>query len=434
MNLVNRDQAVIWHPFTQHHTAAQPLAITRGQGAYLFDEKGKSYLDLISSWWVNSHGHSHPAIADAIYAQAMTLEHVLFAGFTHEPAVLLAESLLDLLPTSFAKIFYSDNGSTAVEIALKMAYQYWHNQGKPERKRFIAFEHGYHGDTFGAMSVGKKSGFFSAFSDFFFNVDFFAYPATWTGDPEIQNKEDATLDQIRNYLQTHAATVAGIIIEPLVQGAGGMRMCTPRFLQKLAALVQPWDILIIYDEVMTGFGRTGDYFACLKAETTPDIICLAKGLTGGFLPLAVTACRERIYATFLGDRFAQALAHGHSFTANPLGCAAALASLQLLQHQETQAQIALLEKVHDIALQQLRKTSPVTRTRFCGTIAAFDLTDDAEYGSERSYALGRRFIEQGLLIRPIGNTVYLMPPYCISVAELQSAYEKIELALQGVTT
>lgn len=432
MTISQRDQLSIWHPFTQHKISQTSFTITRGEGAYLFDENGKRYLDLISSWWVNLHGHSHPEIARAIYNQSTTLEHVIFSGFTHEPAVTLAEELLKLLPNEFSKVFYSDNGSTAVEVALKMAYQYWRNQGETNRTRFIAFQNGYHGDTFGAMAVGKKSGFFSQFEELLFAVEIFSYPDTWINDENVMQNEQRILSQMTSYLEQHHAETAALIIEPLVQGAGGMRMCRPQFLRELERLVRSYGILIIYDEVMTGFGRTGDFFACNKTNTRPDIICLAKGLTGGFLPLAVTACQEKIYEAFLGENFSHALAHGHSFTANPLGCAAALMSLKILQNPDTISQIKMIEKVHHDSLAHFHVDMPLEKLRCCGTIAAFDLKSVTEYGSKASIQLREKFIEQGLLIRPLGNVIYLLPPYCITENELRTAYEIVIEEIQGV--
>lgn len=429
MNLSERDQAAIWHPLTQHQQTASPTPIVRGEGAYLIDEQGRCYLDLVSSWWVNLHGHSHPEIADAIYQQAKTLEHVIFAGFTHQPAVELAEVVLKMLPDCFSKIFYSDNGSTAVEVALKMAYQYWRNVGEVNRKRFIAFENGYHGDTFGAMSVGKQSGYFNHFSDLFFDVFLFPYPDTWLEDDTILQREQDALDAIENYLLAFSHEVAAIIIEPLVQGSSGMRMCRPRFLQALEKCVRHYNILIIYDEVMTGFGRTGDLFACLKTETIPDIICLSKGLTGGFLPLSMTACHEKIYQAFLGDNFKKALAHSHSFTAHPLGCAAALASMKLLMRSSTRDSITMIERVHAEILSYFLRRFPITKARYCGTIAAFEWPVPTEYGSNVSIKLRTVFLEKGLLIRPIGNVIYLLPPYCITEDELRNAYTLIEKIL-----
>lgn len=424
--LSERDNAVIWHPITQHKMTPPPLPIVRGEGAYLIGEKGERYLDLISSWWVNIHGHAHPDIAKAIYEQAKTLEHVIFAGVTHEPAVLLAEELLTILPKSFSKIFYSDNGSTAVEVALKMAYQFWRNQGEKQRRRFIVFEDGYHGDTFGAMSVGKGCGWFSHFDDLLFNVEVMPYPATWIDDEDVAKKEKAALEKLALYLEKFGNETAALIIEPLIQGAGGFKICRPEFLREVETLVKAHGILIIYDEVMTGFGRTGDYFACLKAKTVPDIMCFAKGITGGFLPLAVTACQERIYAAFLGDNVSKALIHGHSFTANPLGCAASLASLKILKHPETREKMKLIEKIHEEEIQNLAKNSAVEKVRYCGTISAFNLRLTSEYGSSASIQYRDSFLKKGLLIRPLGNAVYLMPPYCISETDLRRAYLTIQ--------
>lgn len=430
--LAQRDQQAIWHPFTQHQTAALPMPIASGRGAYLYDEQGKAYLDLISSWWVNLHGHSHPAIAQAIYEQALKLEHVIFSGFTHEPAVSLAEKLLALLPSQFTKIFYSDNGSTSIEVALKMAYQYWRNQGETQRKRFMSFKSGYHGDTFGSMSLSKDSGFYTHFKDLFFSVDTFTYPETWMNDDVVELKEQQVLDTLAQHLEVHAKETAAIILEPLVQGASGMKMCRPSFLRQLEALIKSYGILIIYDEVMTGFGRTGSDFACQKANTNPDIICFAKGITGGFLPLAATACHEHIYAAFLDDSVANALIHGHSYTANPLGCAAGLASLELLLHPDTRTQMAMLERVHQQQLQSLMQTGLIEKPRYCGTIAAFDLKMKAGYGSKESTQLREKFLERGLLIRPLGNVFYLLPPYCVTEKQLNHVYDIILQEIQGV--
>jgi adenosylmethionine-8-amino-7-oxononanoate aminotransferase len=433
MSLSARDQAAIWHPYTQHKTSTAPVPFVSGKGAYLFDEKGKRYLDLISSWWVTLHGHAEPEVAKAIYEQAMQLEHVIFSGCTHEPAIELAEKLLALLPTGFEKIFYSDNGSTAVEVALKMAHQYWRNLGETNRTRFIAFEGGYHGDTVGAMSVGFGCGFYSQYSNMLFDVDMMPYPATWIGDEDqVLEKEKQALDRIGAHLAQYGKDVSSIIIEPLIQGSGGMRMCTPRFLRALEKLVRAHGILIIYDEVMTGFGRIGDYFACLKAQTVPDIICLSKGLSAGFLPLAVTACQDKIYQAFLGDTVAKALIHGHSFTGNPLGCAAALASMKILQRAETQQKIALLEKIHREELTRVVASGAVEKARYCGTISAFDFKIEGAYGSQQSRDIQNNFVAQGLLMRPLGKTFYFMPPFCISEAELRGAYTIVIKELQGV--
>jgi adenosylmethionine-8-amino-7-oxononanoate aminotransferase len=433
MSLTARDQAAIWHPYTQHKTAAIPIPIVSGKGAYLYDENGKRYLDLISSWMVNLHGHAHPEIAKAIYEQALRLEHVIFSGFTHEPAVELAERILAILPDGFSKVFYSDNGSTSVEVALKMAHQYWRNLGDNNRKRIIAFEGAYHGDTVGGMSVGRGCQFYSQYERLLFEVDMLPYPLTWIGDENVIEKENRVLKTIALHLEQYATETSSLIIEPLIQGSGGMRMCSPRFLVELEKLVRAHNILLIYDEVMTGFGRTGADFSCTKAGTAPDIICLAKGLSGGFLPLAITACQEKIYEAFLGDTVASTLIHGHSFTGNPLGCAAGLASLTILQAEATQQQIKMIEKVHHEELTRVAATGVVEKARYCGTVAAFDYKIAGAYGSRESHILQNKFVAQGLLMRPLGNVFYFLPPYCITESELRNAYAVAIHEFEGVS-
>lgn len=420
MNLSERDRKIIWHPFTQEKVAKLPIAIKKAHGSYLYDEDGKSYLDLISSWWVNLHGHAHPKIAQAIYEQSMTLEHVIFAGFTHEPAVTLCEKLQTLLPDKLSRFFFSDNGSTAVEVALKMAYQYWYNQGNHERTTFLSFEGGYHGDTFGAMSVGVKSGFHDTFSNLLFSVLTIPFPETWDEDEEIENKEEYSLKVLEGYLLADSHKIAALILEPLVQGASGMRMCRPEFVRKVVNLVHQHGILIICDEVMTGFGRTGTYFAFEQTQIIPDFLCISKGLTGGFLPLALTITTEEVYLAFLSEHFTKAFAHGHSYTANPLGCAAAIASLDLLVKHDTMESIKRIHSIHKKELVNLSEN--VERKRVTGTIAAFDV--------HNAQTLKMKFLEQGLLIRPLGNSVYLLPPYSITTSELEEAYDKIRNVLR----
>lgn len=295
MSIIERDQALVWHPFAHRKTAALPIAIQRGVGSYVYDEEGKRYLDLISSWWVNLHGHAHPEIARAIYEQACTLEHIIFSGFTHEPAVMLAEQLKALLPTPLSRFFYADNGSTAVEAALKMAAQYWYNQGQVERTLFLSFSGGYHGDTFGAMSVGAESGFHEPFKSWMFEVLSIPFPDTWQGDDALLQKEEETLCQLQTHLTQHGHRIAALILEPLVQGASGMRMCRPQLIERVVACVRAYGILVIFDEVMTGFGRTGTLFALNQLNVVPDFLCLSKGLTGGFLPLSLTVTHDEVY-------------------------------------------------------------------------------------------------------------------------------------------
>lgn len=428
LDLLALDRRHVWHPFTQAATEPPPIPIKSAHGANLVGTDGRIYLDLISSWWVNLHGHGEPSIADAIARQARALEQVVFAGFTHEPAVTLAARLAGLLPQPLERVFFSDNGSTAVEVALKLAWQYWRNKGAA-RRHFLAFEGGYHGDTFGAMAAGRGSGFYQPFQDLLFDVELLPYPATWTGDGEVEAKEAASLAALDAWLDKNAAATAALIVEPLIQGAGGMRMCRPEFLRGVAARIKQAGALLIFDEVMTGFGRTGDLFAATKAAIVPDIICLAKGLTGGFLPLAVTVATPEIYQAFLASSFDRAFAHGHSYTANPLGCAAALASLDLLTSDATRERLAAIEHHHRERLARLAAQGDWARPRCCGTIAAVTLGErEAHYSAEVGGRLRAFFLERGLLIRPLGPVVYLMPPYCTSAAELDRAYDAIEAA------
>ena len=419
------DRRHVWHPFTQAQTAPEPLAVTHGKGVSLFTEDGREILDLISSWWVNLHGHAHPAIAGAIAEQAHRLEQVIFADFTHSPAARLAARLAEVLPGNLDRVFYSDNGSTAVEVALKLAWQFWRNKGEGQRRRFLAFEGSYHGDTFGAMAAGVGSGFYEPFHELLFAVDRMPYPTTWDDDPEVEAKEAAALEWLDRWLAANGAEMVAVIIEPLVQGASGMRFCRPEFLRAMAARVRAAGGLVIFDEVMTGFGRTGALFASQKAGVAPDLICLSKGLTGGFLPLSVTACGASIYEAFLGAGFDRAFAHGHSFTANPLGCAAALASLELTTSAETAANLARIEARHRAAIADLSNHPKLSRGRVMGTIAAIEVTDAQGYTAVVGQTLKRFFLERGLLLRPLGPVIYLLPPYCVTDGQLDHAYAAI---------
>ncbi|MEX0773325.1 MAG: adenosylmethionine--8-amino-7-oxononanoate transaminase [Balneolales bacterium] len=423
----------IWHPFTQMKTAAEPLKVRSGKGIWLELEDGRMIMDLISSWWVNLHGHSQPDIAKAIYDQAQKLEHVIFAGFTHDPAEQLSKRLIPHLPDSVNRIFFSDNGSTAVEVALKMAWQYWKNKGETGRNRFIAFEGSYHGDTVGAMSAGSRSMFFRVFNDLLFDVQHVPYPSTFIGDDKVEQKEAESLKAIARLFEENPAQYAGLIIEPLVQGSGGMRMCRPEFLQKLDRLVHEHQTLLIYDEVMTGFGRTGDWFASIKTNTKPDLMCLSKGITGGFLPLSVTACSDDIYQAFYSDDPMKTLYHGHSYTANPLGCAAALASLTLMENNT--AAFKNMDERHCVFADELAGNPAVNRVRFCGTIIAMDVVTGEEEGylNQVSGKIKEQALEKNMLLRPLGNTLYLMPPYCITDEELQNAYKGITEILAAVS-
>ena len=413
MTLPNRDAAVLWHPFTQMHTAPLPIPIVRGEGSLLFDASGRAYLDMISSWWVNLHGHAHPYIAERVGHQLRTLEHVIFAGFTHEPAVDLAERLLAILPDNQRRVFYSDNGSTAVEVALKMAFQYWHNTGQP-RRRVVALEGAYHGDTFGAMSVGGRSAFSAPFAPFLFDVDYLPVP--------VPGQEAAVLAQAEALF---ADDVAVFIVEPLVQGAGGMVMYEPDVLNTLMQMARKQGTLVIADEVMTGFGRTGKLFASHYLAEKPDLMCLSKGLTGGTMALGVTTCTATIYEAFLSNDKFKTLFHGHSFTANPLACVAALASLDLLLTPETQASIERISTRHLAFAHRLRQHKTVENIRQWGTILAFDLKvageDSSYFNSIRDIAY-KHLLDRGILMRPLGNVLYFLPPYCTTNEQLDDAY------------
>ncbi|MBF0448548.1 MAG: adenosylmethionine--8-amino-7-oxononanoate transaminase [Magnetococcales bacterium] len=428
--LISQDRQFVWHPFTQEATAPDPIPILSASGATLHGADGREYLDLISSWWLTTHGHAHPVIARAIADQAQKLEQVIFAGFTHEPAVGLASRLARHLPGGLERVFFSDNGSTAVEVALKMARQYHLNRGE-QRDRFLAFEGGYHGDTVGAMSMGATTGFFEPFRPLLFEVDTIPYPTTWLGDEGVERREAQALRSLDDYLQQSASRCAGLLVEPLIQGASGMRMCRPEFLQAVARRLEQAGVLLIFDEVMTGFGRVGSLFACEKAAVVPDIICLSKGLTGGFMPLSVTVCGAAIYEAFLGDSFDRAFAHGHSFTANPISCAAAVASFDLFEQENTLAKIARIEAIHRQRIGPLVKVANIEKTRVTGGVAALDfITGDPGYGSKVAPFLKAFFIKRGLLIRPLGNVLYLLPPYCISEADLHRAWDGVEAAIR----
>lgn len=433
-DVIALDRAHVWHPFTQAMTAPDPLVIERGEGVSLFDAQGNEWLDLVSSWWVNLHGHGHPAIAAAIAEQAKTLEHVIFAQITHRPAAELSAKLVAALPDGLERVFFSDNGSTAIEVALKAALQMRRNQGQDQRTRFLAFEGGYHGDTVGAMSTGVSSGFFNAWKEMLFPVDVLGLPTTWIGDEAQQAKEEAALAALDRHLDAYAGQTIAAIIEPLVQGASGMRMHSARFLKAAAERIRAAGVLVIFDEVMTGFGRTGALFACQEVGFTPDFICLSKGLTGGFLPMALTITTAEIYQAFLDPSIEKAFLHGHSYTANPLGCAAALASLEITLSESCHAQRQAIEAGHRAALADLASLPMVAETRVQGTIGALTIRQGEQgngegYGSPLGPQLSASFRAAGLLLRPLGNVVYLLPPYCITPAQLARGWDGVRAAL-----
>lgn len=423
----------IWRPFTVQKGAVEPLMVSKGEGLWLELSDKRRVMDLISSWWVNLHGHAHPHIAQAIARQASRLEHVIFAGFTHEPAEELAERLLLHTGGQFQHVFFSDNGSTAVEVALKIARQYWTNLGKPAKQRFLAFEGAYHGDTVGAMSAGDRSAFTAVFDDWLMPFYRVGYPATWIGDPDVDQKESVILAQVQTLLQEFPGEFAGMIMEPLVQGAGGMRMCRPLFLQNLAQILHEHGVLVIADEIMTGFGRTGNWFAYQRAGIKPDLICLSKGLTGGFLPMALTLTTSAVFEPFFATEPEKTLWHGHSYTGNALGCAAANASLDLME--QAASVFGEMEFWHLEEMSRWGDLKIVEQPRVCGTIAAFTLNVGSTpgYFNAISGTLKKAFLDRGMLVRPLGNVLYFMPPYCITRAELQEVYQQTEQILSGLS-
>lgn len=414
MSLEEKDQKYIWHPFTQMKTARPALPIVKAEGTVIIDDKGNSYIDAISSWWVNLHGHSHPYIAEKVYEQMLQLEHVVFAGFTHTPAVELCEKLSKHLPANQAKFFFSGDGSSAVEIALKMSVQYWKNKGE-SKTRFVAFEGAYHGETFGAMSAGARSVFSAPFSDLLFETAHIPFP----------KNENNCIDCLKQELAK--GDVAAFIFEPLVQGAAGMRMYKAETLNKLIQICKEAGVLCIADEVMTGFGRTGTTFAVNQIEAEPDFICMSKGLSGGTLPLSLTTCTKDIYDAFLGDDIQKAFLHGHSFTGNPIGCVAAIASLELLEKDECQRAIKYISDRHQSFATKIKTLKVLLDVRCTGTIIALELkVDSSGYASSIRQGLYNAFLEQGVLLRPLGNVIYMIPPYCITEKELNKVYEVIE--------
>jgi adenosylmethionine-8-amino-7-oxononanoate aminotransferase len=388
--------------------------VKSGKGAYLDLEDGTKVLDGISSWWVNLHGHSHPEIARAIYQQAQKLEHVIFSGFTHDPAVELAETLLNATRQRgalYEKVFYSDNGSTAVEAALKMAYQYHQNRGETSRQKFIALKHSYHGDTLGAMAVSEPEGFHQVFQKILPRVDFV---------------EAGDLGQLEQLLSRDVSGYAAFIFEPMIQGAGGMRMYRADYLRDAVSLCRRYGVLTIGDEVFTGFYRSGKCFAFEHAGVAPDLLCLSKGITGGFLPLAVTLVTESVFSAFVSQEVSRAFLHGHSYTANPIACAAALESWRILQEPECLSRIEEISIETQKQMKRLEGVRGVRSTRCLGTVGAVELDTQLTYMSGTSHSWMQRAVKRGVLLRPLGNVLYAVPPYCVDEAEITKIYETVE--------
>lgn len=432
LDLVERDRRVLWHPYTQHQTAAPPLPIRWGSGVWLETMHGQRVLDGISSWWVNIHGHSHPFLNQALIDQAIKLEHVMFAGFTHEPAVELAEKLVNILPAGLRRVFYSDNGSTAVEVALKMAYQYWLNRGQ-NRRTFVALTNAYHGDTFGAMAASDRSPFTEPFRPLLFNVQRASLPDTARSNFDGADN-DPSARSLEAILEKHHRNIAAVIVEPMLQGAGGMIMWEPEYLKQIRELCDTYDFLLIADEVLTGFGRTGKMFACEHAGISPDIICLSKALTAGYLPLGATVATEEIYEGFLSDDRAKTFFHGHSYTANPLACAVASASLDLFESAKTMRKVANLEKAFREKFAPFADLDCVSNVRTIGAVAAIELkTTDAGYLAEIGPKIHQEFLRREILLRPLGNVLYFMPPYCITDFEVDWVVGEINTVLSELS-
>jgi adenosylmethionine-8-amino-7-oxononanoate aminotransferase len=423
----------IWHPFTNSALDPPPLQVERAEGVYLYTKDGRKILDVISSWWVNLHGHGNPRIAAAIAAQARKLEHVILAGFTHEAAGELAERLRKWVAPELTHLFFSDDGSTAVEVALKIAVQCFSNQQRSQKCEIVALEHGYHGDTAGAMSVSDDSPFTEPFRAMRYPVHR-VHSAYCYRCPVGLKRESCHIEcvqQLESLLAERGDKIAAVIVEPLLQGAGGMIVHPVEFLQKVRALCTKHDVLLVADEVLTGFGRTGKMFACDLAGVTPDLMCLSKGITGGFLAMGITLCTDRVENAFRSEDRKHTLYHGHSYTGNALACAAANASLQIFDDEPVFDRIAMIARIHAERLEQFRKLHQVGETRQIGTIGAMELrAEDAGYLSAMRPKLYQFFLERGVLLRPLGNVVYILPPYVISVDELHRVYDVIAEAIQ----
>lgn len=415
--------SAVWHPFTQHGLGDDIPLIDRAQGAILHGADGRQWIDAISSWWVTTHGHAYPPIMAAIRAQSEKLDQLIFAGWTHEPAESLAAELIRITPDPLTRVFFSDSGSTSVEVALKMALGYWANIGEP-RHRLLVMEHSYHGDTIGAMSVGERGVFNQPYAPLLFDVGTIPFPS--------EGQEQRTLDALEAACRNKPAA---FIVEPLILGAGGMLIYPAWVLAAMRELCARYGVLFIADEVMTGWGRTGTRFACDQAGVIPDIMCLSKGLTGGSLPLAVTLCIEPIFAAHYSTDRSKTFYHSSSYTANPIACAAANANLAIWRDEPVQQRIDTLSALQQAHLDLLSGHPLVTNPRRLGTIAAIDIrAPDGGYLSNLAPRLIAFYRDKGVLLRPLGNTVYVMPPYCVSEEELAQIWNAVSASLAEIST
>lgn len=428
------DKRYLWHPFTQMQDwlAEDPLIIARGEGCYLIDVDGRRYIDGMASMWTNVHGHNHPDLNAALTAQLEKVAHTTLLGYSHIPAIRLAKKLVEIAPPGLNKVFYSDNGSTAVEVALKMAYQYWQHRSEPQRKRFIHFHNAYHGDTLGAMSVSGMDSFHSTFESLLFK-------GIRLELPEPANRAD-WLNAVARVLSEHSGQVAGIVLEPLIQGAGGMRLAPRGFLKGIAALAQERETLLIVDEVMTGFGRTGRMWACEHEDVTPDLLCTAKGLAAGYLPLAATLTTDAVYDAFLGRyRELKTFFHGHTFTGNPLACAVALENIAVFEREHRLAALQPMIRYFADRLQEFRGLAHVGDVRVCGLAAGVELMADPEtetpypFEAKMGIRVCKAALDRGVMLRPLVSTIVLMPPLRISKSELDTLLDTLHTAIRVVT-
>ena len=410
-----KSNSPIWHPFTQHAVQPDATLIASGEGAWLTTADGRRIFDAISSWWVVTHGHRHPHIIQAIKDQADRLDQVIFAGFTHEPAEKLARRLVAMTPPQLEYVFFSDSGSTAVEVALKMALGFWRHRGE-KRTGILALEGAYHGDTIGGMSVGERGVFNAPYDPLLFDVERLPFPSA--------GREETTLQALG--ASCRRGGVAALIVEPLILGAGGMLIYAPEVLTEMKRVCETHGVLFIADEVMTGWGRTGTLFACEQARVTPDIACYSKGLTGGSLPLAVTLCRADIFDAHYSTDRSRTFFHSSSYTANPIACAAALANLEIWDKEPVLERVAAIARLHSLGLDRFRDDRRFTNVRQIGSIAALDLASgETGYLAAIGPRLYRNFLSRNLLVRPLGNTIYIMPPYCSEANELDMVYQAI---------
>lgn len=422
---MNSNESKIWHPFTQHGLEEPIIKIKSAKDEFLYTEEGETIIDGISSWWVNTLGHSNPTITKAICEQAEKLQQVIFAGFTHNPAEEVAAKIRQFLPTKLEYAFFSDSGSTSVEVALKMAVGYFHNRGFENKTKIVAFEKAYHGDTFGGMSSGGKSVFNKPYNNMLFDVIHLPYPEN--------GAEKRTIDTFKKVLQEQAGEIAAIIIEPLILGSGGMLMYEPFVIDELYKLAKEHNVFFILDEVMTGFGRTGTMFAFEQTNIVPDIICLSKGLTGGNLPLALTVATKEIYDAFYSKNKAEMFFHSSSYTANPIACAAAAANLDIWANEPILDKVKAINKSHLENSKRFEENEFVKNVRVLGSILALDIAvENGGYLSDIAIDLYKFYTQNGVLLRPLGNTVYIMPPYCISQNSLNKIYDTIELSIEHI--